>query len=395
MVPGGPNQDDPAGVRSKRNEPLAAGSDVHRKGTAGAGTVGKGMTGSGTARAAGSFHGHWLGVGAASLPGQLQWASQDPSTINVLGAATGATMTAGEYIALINRSGARTLNRLYGGAMWGGLLVNTGIQLYDLGVNARQLANNPDSEETKWRLANSAVHFFANGAAMLLMPFAPGIGFAPLLLPDFSEVNRAVQLGKQQSALERKGQQTEAGAAGQAHTLAALNATPVINWFAPFYQNALTPDVEKFEHAQGNFDGQPAQAELPPGTGNKPAVTDYYGNAMKERGQRVAENMTPFLRDAAQKNGKDYVTLISHWPQTFCWPSSGKPMRTFDRAIALTYSRKTDTVSATFFGRDVDGSFRTPPNNQDIPLQQGSQHLFFFSRMLDPDKQEEVLKLHE
>ncbi|HEY4353721.1 MAG TPA: hypothetical protein VGN31_21020 [Paraburkholderia sp.] len=319
----------------------------------------------------------------------------NPDALNVLGSATGATMTAAEYLALINKSGSKTLNGLYRSSMWAGLVVNTGMDLYGLGVSATELGNHPDSGQAKWRLANSAVRLFANGAAMALMPLAPAIAFAPLVLPDFGEIGRANGLLKQQSHLEQQGQQTEADATGQSHAMAALNATPIVNWFAPFYQTALTPDVEKFEHAHGNFDGEPAQAELPPGTGNNPAVTDYYGNAMKERAGRVAENLTPFLRDAAQKNGMENITLISRWPQTFCWPSSGHPMRTFDRAIALTYSRKSDTVVPTFFGRDVDGSFRAPLYNHDIPLQQGKQHLFFFSRMLDPGKQEEVLKLHE
>jgi hypothetical protein len=343
----------------------------------------------------GGFHGHWLGVGAASLPGQIKAASDYPDTANVLGAATGTTMTAAEYLARINKGGSQVLNGVYRGAMWAGLVVNTGMDLYNLGVDARQLGENPDSEQAKWRLANSAVRLFANGAALALMPLAPVAAFAPLMLPDFGEIGRAADLSKQKTDLERKGQQTEANATGQSHTLAALNATPIVNWFAPFYQNALTPDVEKFEHAHGNFDGQPPPAELPGGSGNNPTVTDYYANAMKERAGRVAENMTPFLRDAARKSGTEYVTLISHWPQTFCWPSSGNPMRTFDRAIVLTYSRKTDTVIPTFFGRDFDGSFRAPPNNHDIPLQQSSQHLFYFSRMLDPGKQEEMLKLHE
>jgi len=269
------------------------------------------------------------------------------------------------------------------------------MDLYNLGVDARRFGEHPDSEQAKWRLANSAVRLFGNGAAMALMPLAPVAAFAPLMLPDFGEIGRAADLLKQKTGLEREGQQTEANAVGQSHMLAALNATPIVNWFAPFYQNALTPDVEKFEHAHGNSDGQPPQAELPGGTGNDPTVTDYFANAMKERAERVAENMTPFLRDAARKSGTEYVTLVSHWPQTFCWPSSGDPMRTFDRAIALTYSRKFDTVIPTFFGRDADGSFRAPPDNHDIPLQQSSQHQFYFSRVLDPGKQEEMLKLHE
>jgi hypothetical protein len=349
----------------------------------------------GDRRLVGGFHGHWLGVGAASLPGQIRATSDHPNVFNVLGTGAGTTMTAAEYLALINKSGSKTLNGLYRGAMWGGLVINTGMDLYSLGVDAKQLGDNPDSEQAKWRLANTAVRLFTNGAAMVLMPLAPAAALVPLMLPDFGEIGRANELLKQKIDLERKGQQTEANATGQAHTLAALNATPIVNWFAPFYQNALTPDVEKFEHTHGNFDGQPPQSELPPGTGNHPTVTDYYAGAMKERAERVAENMTPFLRDAANKNGKDYVTLISHWPQTFCWPSSGYPMRTFDRAIVLTYSRKTDTVIPTFFGKDVDGRFRAPPYNRDIALRQSDGHQFYFSRMLDPGKLEEMPTLHE
>lgn len=343
----------------------------------------------------GGSHGHWLGIGAASLPGQVKAASDNPDTFSVLGATTGGTMTAAEYLALVNKGRSPVLKAAYQGAMFAGLVVNTGMDLYSLGEDARQLGENPNSELAQWRFANSVVRVFANGAAMLLMPLAPAAGFVPLLLPDFGEIGRAIALQKQKTNLERSGQQTEANATEQAHTAAALNATPIVNWFAPFYQNALTPDVEKFEHAHGNFDGQPPPAELPAGTGNNPSVTDYYGSAMQERAERVAENMTPFLRDAAAKSGTDYVTLLSHWPQTFCWPSSGNPMRTFDRAIALTYSRKTDTVIPTFFGRDVDGSFRAPSYNHDIPLQQSSQHLFYFSSMLDKGKQQEIVNLHE
>lgn len=346
-------------------------------------------------RPIGGLHGHWLGVGAASLPGQIKATSDDPNAFNVLGTATGTTMTGAEFLALIDKGGGKALDGLYRGAMWVGLAVNTGMDLYSLGVDAKELGDHPDSDPAKWRLANTAVRLLTNGAAMVLMPFTPAAAFVPLMLPDFGEIERATELLEQKTDLERKGQQTEANATGQAHALAALNSTPVANWFSPFYQKALTPDVETFEHAHGNVDGQFPPAELPPGTGNNRTVTDYYAEAMKERAERVAENMTPFLRDAANKNGKDYVTLISHWPQTFCWPSSGNPMRTFDRAIALTYSRKTDMVIPTFFGRDVDASFRAPPYNHDIPLQPSNGHLFYFSRMLDPGKLEEMLKLHE
>jgi hypothetical protein len=394
VAPASPDEDGRAHTGSGQNS--RAGNDAHGSShqTVRRHTPSHGSTGSGN-RATGGFHAHWLGAGAISLPGQVKAAVDNPNAFNSLGAATSATMTAAEYLALIGRNSSKTLSGLYRGSMWAGVMINAGMDLYGLGLNATGLANHPDSEMAKWYLANSAVHTFADGAAMALMPLSPAIAFAPLVLPDFAEIGRAAELLNQKNDLEQKGQQTEANATGQSHALAALSATPVVNWFAPFYQNALTPDVEKFEHAHGNFDGDPAPAELPPGTGNNPTVTDYYANAMKERADRVAQDMTPFLRDAAQKNGKEYVSLLSHWPQTFCWPSSGKPMRSFDRSLVLTYSRESDTVVPTFFGRDVDGSFRAPPYNHDIALQQGDRHLFYFSRMLDPARTDEMPRLHE
>ena len=327
------------------------------------------------------------------LPGQVSDTLAWPSAQNVLGTATGATMTAAEYLAMVGK-GSVALNGVYRAAMGAGVAVNLGMDIYNVGASAKALGDHPDSGLAKWQLANSVVRLAGNGVALLLVPLAPAAAFAPMVLPDFAEIGRANELLNRKNDLEQKGRQTEADATGRSHTMAALNATPIVNWFAPFYRNTLTPDVEKFEHAHGNYDDLPAQAELPPGTGNNPAVTDYYGNAMKERAGRVAEDMTPYLRDAAKKNGTDNVTWISHWPQTFCWPSSGKPMRTFDRAIALTYSRKTDTAVPTFFGLDIDGSYRMPPYNHDIPLKASSRHLFIYSQKLDPGHHV-VLKEHE
>jgi hypothetical protein len=336
-------------------------------------------------------HGVWLGVGALGLPGQYAATRQNPVPANYVGAGAGTTMTAAEYLAWAARNRSPLITGGYRAGMGLGALVNTGFDAYNLTNAAVDLSRDPQSQQAQWNIADAAVHMISNGVAMLLTPLVPAAAFVPLVLPNFSAVGHAVQLNEQQAELEKKGQATESADVGKSHTLASLNATPVISWFAPFYTKALTPEIEKFERAHGNSENQPAPSEFPPGTANDPAVVDYYGNAMSERAQQTAQNMLPImqqrLRDAqTQSPGTDTVTLVARWPQTFFWPSSAPPkeMRRFDRAIALTYPAKTGAVVATWFGRDIDGSYRLPAANHDIALRPDARHQIFYSQVFTP-----------
>ncbi|CAB3761373.1 hypothetical protein [Paraburkholderia solisilvae] len=339
----------------------------------------------------GGNHGVWLGVGALGLPGQYAATRQNPVPANYVGAAANTTMTAAEYLAWAARNRSPLIAGGYRAGMGLGALVNTGFDAYYLKNAAVDLSRDPQSQQAQWNFADATVHMIANGVAMVLTPLAPAIGFATLALPNFSEVGHALQLNQQQAELEKKGQDTESAEVGKSHTLASLNATPVVSWFAPFYTKALTPEIEKFERAHGNSENQPAPSEFPPGTANDPAVVDYYGNAMSERAQRTAQHMLPVMQQRlkeaqAQAPGTDTVTLVARWPQTFFWPSSAPPteMRRFDRAIALTYAAKSGSVVATWFGRDIDGTYRLPEDNHGIALRPDARHQIFYSQIFTP-----------
>ncbi|MFM0228576.1 hypothetical protein PQR32_42175, partial [Paraburkholderia dipogonis] len=85
--------------------------------------------------------------------------------------------------------------------------------------------------------------------------------------------------------------------------------------------------------------------------------------------------------------GTDSVTIVSHAPQMFDWPSTGQPMRVFDRSIAITYSKESGSVSYQFFGKDKDGVFRLPMLNEGVTTGHGKKNLVMVGNMLDPDKQ--------
>jgi hypothetical protein len=123
---------------------------------------------------------------------------------------------------------------------------------------------------------------------------------------------------------------------------------------------------------------------------------------MNQRTRRVAENMLSFLQQRfrqakEQSPNTEAVTIVARWPQTFDWPSSTPPqeMRRFDRAIALTYSAKTDSVVATYFGRDVDGVFRLPMYNHDISLSPDTRHRVFYSQIFTPGESTQVFPDHD
>ncbi|WP_166676515.1 hypothetical protein [Paraburkholderia rhizosphaerae] len=352
------------------------------------------------ARAPGGYHGTWLTVGGLALPGVYERTAQSPVPENYANLANQSTMTGLEYAMWASRDAFSW--PAYAAGMTLGAGVGMGLGVDDMVKTGQKMGANPDSEQAKWDFANASVHTLANGVAMALAPLSPAVAFVPLMLPEVGDAYRAWGLANQQNALQQEGKDTEAAAVQQSHTLASLNATPVINWFAPFYEKALTPAIEKFEIAHGNCGGQPAPSELPPGTATNPVVVDYYGNAMNERAQWLAGNMLPFMQqrfneEKARSPDTDTVTIVARWPQTFNWPSSvpAQPMRKFDRAIALTYSEKAGNVVATYFGRDVDGTYRLPPSNHDIALRPDARHRIFYSQMFTPGQSTPVFPDHD
>lgn len=334
--------------------------------------------------------------------GQYKLTQQNPVPENYVNSGNQTMMTGLEYLQAVNRNGSKLPYRLYSSGMNIGAAVGVGMGAYSMALTGSEWSSNPNSDQAKWDFANASVQTLGNGVALLLAPLSPAIAFAPLALPDVAEAHRAWGLADRETALEQTGQDTEAGAAHESHTLASLNATPIVNWFAPYYTRALTPEIEKFERAHGNSPGRPAPSEFPPGTASNPAVVDYYGKAMDERAQWLAGNMLPclqqrFREEKAKSPDTEAVSIVARWPQTFYWPSSVPPqaMRQFDRAIALTYPAQTGSVVATYFGRDIDGTYRLPMSNHEIALRPDARHHIFYSQVFTPGDSTPVFPDHD
>ncbi|MFM0557890.1 hypothetical protein P0D69_44230, partial [Paraburkholderia sediminicola] len=104
-----------------------------------------------------------------------------------------------------------------------------------------------------------------------------------------------------------------------------------------------------------------------------------------DRSVQTADRLT--ISTGTQAAGTDSVTIVSHAPQMFGWPSTGQPMRIFDRSIAITYSKESGSVSYQFFGKDKGGVFLLPMLNEGVTTGYGKKNLVMVGNMLDPDKQ--------
>ncbi|PQV46447.1 hypothetical protein B0G83_113120 [Paraburkholderia sp. BL21I4N1] len=256
-----------------------------------------------------------------------------------------------------------------------------------LSGNVKQLISDPKNEQAKWDVGNSAAHLAGGLAATAASFVFPPAALAPLLLPNFSEIHHAEDLRHEVNRLRAQGRNTEADAMHTIYQEAALNATPIINWFGSIYKSAMQPAVETFELSQGNTPGAPPAGGVPHGLGDNAgeAANHYYASALSERAQCFANNARSNLKELSQKSGVDTVTILSRAPQVFAWPSTGQPMRVFDKAIAITYSKRSDSVSAQFLSSGKHGQFQVPIMDG-MTTDHRMKHLIVVGDMLDPDK---------
>ncbi|HEY3600265.1 MAG TPA: hypothetical protein VGL08_22480 [Paraburkholderia sp.] len=331
-------------------------------------------------------HGHWLGISALTLPSSISDAQTYGTPETVSNAISSSMATAGELAGVVNTSGSKLLGTATKVLLPGSALIGVGLSINQLISDATYLAAHPDDRDAQWAGANSA---FQTGGTLVAMAasFAfPPAALAPLLFPDVASVGQAETLREQENALHAQGSNVEADAVHSQYVKAALDATPFVDWFSSFYSPGMKPAIESFEASQGNVTGAPPAGELPSDVRGDRRVVDYYGQAMQERLHALESNAKAYLTGIAQREGQDSVTVISRSPQTFGWPSSGQPMRVFDRAVALTYSRDTDSVTGTFFGKDADGTFRLPVLNEGISLKAGKKNKLMVSDMFDFEK---------
>ncbi|WGS54369.1 hypothetical protein LFL96_25485 [Paraburkholderia sp. D15] len=331
-------------------------------------------------------NGHWVVVDAMALASDIKNQKENPSALSALTLSSDVVGSAGDVIAAANIRGGAMLGLASKALSAGGTVLGVVPSSVQLGKDAKELRAHPDSEQAKWNVGNDAVHLFGGLAAAAAAFAFPPAAAAALLFPNFAEIHHAEVLRGEVNKLRAEGRNTEADAMHTEYKEAALNATPLVNWFGPLYRHAMRPAVESFEIAQGNKPGTPPKDGVPrelPANATA-AAKRYYQTALSEREKSFATKAKPYLKNINENMSADSVTLLSRSPQMFGWPATGQPMRSFERAVAITYSKHDDSVTARFLSPQSQGVF-TVPKLDGIARNSQAKNLILVNNMLDPE----------
>ncbi|MFL9916177.1 hypothetical protein PQR75_12450 [Paraburkholderia fungorum] len=375
---GGTTQDGSSGSQSPRSEPVVAAQTTSDH----AGGPGSGAH---TVPASVKGNGHWAIADAVTLTSDINNVKQQPNMGNITTVTAGSVLTVGDTLALINASGNHVLTLASKSLSLLGTAIGVAPSVGQLANDVKQLIQNPKDEQSKWNVANSAFQLGAGLTATAASLVFPPAALVPLVFPNLAEIGHAEILRGKKNDLRAQGLNTEAAAVEDRYKIAALDATPIVNWFSSTYTPELRPAIEKFETAQGNVPGGKPAGELPVNTLHDQRVYDYYVQAITERAQRLADAAKGYLKGIASDSNLSSVTMVSRCPQVFGWPTNGQAMRVFDRAVAISYDRVHDTIRAELFGANKDGTYRLPTRDPSLPSGTGSKNLLFYTNMLDPD----------
>ncbi|WP_137938260.1 calcium-binding protein [Chitinivorax sp. B] len=136
-------------------------------------------------------------------------------------------------------SGTKALRAAQGLAVVGAALssVNSILNIVDV---AQRYQGNFSSEQSKWDLSNAVIGAAASIAGIGVSIVCPPAALLFMLIPNFSAIGQAVELQKTYSDFTSKGLNHEAQVVDTLHKIAALDATPIVNWFSGIY----TPDLK-------------------------------------------------------------------------------------------------------------------------------------------------------
>jgi hypothetical protein len=330
-------------------------------------------------------NGHWMLADGVSLASDINNVKKQPNMTNTATVTADSVQTVSDTLALVNTSGTHALTLASKSLSLLGTTIGLAPSVGQLANDVKQLILTPKDEQSKWNVANSSFQLGGGLAAAAASMVFPPAALLPIVFPNLAEIGHAEILRGKKNDLLAQGLKTEAGAVEDRYKIAALDATPVVNWFSSTYTPELRPVIENFEKEQGNVPGGKPAGELPVKTLHDQRVYDYYGQAITERGQRLADAAKDYLKGIANGSNLSSVTMVSRCPQVFGWPTNGQPMRVFDRAVAISYDRVHDTTHAELFGADKDGTYRLPTRDPSLPSGKDSKNLMFYTNMLDPD----------
>lgn len=330
-------------------------------------------------------NGHWVVADIGSLPADINNVKKHADLGSISAITSTSAVTAGDVLNVINSEGGRALALGAKSLSLLGTLVGLAPSVGQLANDVKQLIANPNDNQSKWNVANSGFELGGGLAAAAASMAFPPAALLPILFPNLAEIGHAEILRQKKNGLYAEGLKVEGDATSNDYKIAALNATPIVNWFSSTYTPELRPAIEKFETEQGNKPGNPPAGDLPENTLHDQRVYDYYAQALNERAALLGNAANSYLKSIADNSTLSSVTMVSRCPQVFGWPSNGQAMRVFDRAAAITYDRVHDTIHTEFFGPDKDGTYRLPTRDPSLPSGKDSKNLLFCSTMLDPE----------
>ena len=185
----------------------------------------------------------------------------------------------------------------------------------------RDLQNNPTSGAAKWAVANSAVQVGAAVFAGVAAVVCPPAALLTLLLPDFGAIGRAIDLQSLKDDFWAQGLHHEWDVLKALHAIAAMDATPVVNWFSGVY----TPKIQGDMRASMN--------------------TEWYWSAFDERAAsavREGADYAATLKTMRSETGAAELFDIRYNRENFSW--LGQERSLFGTAVAVFGQEGRDTA---------------------------------------------------
>jgi hypothetical protein len=175
--------------------------------------------------------------------------SKTPSTDiakSVLSLASDTGFIIGDSLAAISK-GTTALNAA-SKFIAAGAIFSVGAGMLSIAAAAEALVKNPNDNVAKGAVADSVLSTTVGlailAAGLTFPPAMVAISLASFLIPNFASVSQAVDLQRTYNDYLAKGMTAEAQVIHSLHTVAALNATPIINWFSSVYTNTIQGQID-------------------------------------------------------------------------------------------------------------------------------------------------------
>ncbi|MGQ5523668.1 calcium-binding protein [Chitinimonas sp. PSY-7] len=205
-------------------------------------------------------------------------------------------------------SGTKALRAAQGAAVVGAGFITVSSILNIVEV-ANTYKGDFSSTQSKWDLSNAIIGTAAGIAGIGVSLVCPPAALLFLLVPNFSAIGHAIELNNVYHDLSTKGLNHEAQVVDTMHKIAALDATPIVNWFSAIYTSKLKHDMDAL------------------------MTDEWLHNSFDDRMRYLTNQSVSSLTDSADKFGVQSYHLITFSKQEFKYGSEKTVAEWADLAV--------------------------------------------------------------